>query len=343
MFTKKRLRNNIARYLFLTGLTAPKWRSHRRLSIVTFHRVLSEAERKIYPFPGLVVTPEELDGFLAYFSKYFDCGSLATQHERYSNGEISGRPLLAITFDDAQYDNYSNARFVLDRYQIKASFFAPVMAIEQQEVLWHDLLGFSVATLLEQSHSGQERLTRILANSGLSGRGSRSLIENIVQASKGLALDKRLRLVEELKEASGTIEVPSFARLMTFEELAELAADGHEIGSHSMTHCLMPECDDLTLTYEIAESRSVLQTRLGQPIDSFCYPNGNSDARTAEAVAKAGYLRAVTTSWGYNEQGADRFQLRRFNMNAEQVRDSSGKLMHALIAFRMSGFYPGLN
>jgi hypothetical protein len=35
------------------------------------------------------------------------------------------------------------------------------------------------------------------------------------------------------------------------------------------------------------ESRRVLQARLAQPIESFCYPNGNSDARTADAVAKA--------------------------------------------------------
>jgi peptidoglycan/xylan/chitin deacetylase (PgdA/CDA1 family) len=342
MFTKKLLRNSIANLLFLTGLTEPKWRGNRRFSIATFHRVLSEADRKVYPYPGLAVTPEELDSFLAYFSKYFDCGSLAIQHERFLSGEVSERPLLAITFDDAQYDNYCNARAVLDRHQLKASFFAPVIAIERQELLWHDRLGFSVATLLEQEHSGREKLMRILTNSGISGNGARTLIENIVQTSKELALDKRLHLIDELNEASGTNEVPAFARLMTFKELAELAADGHEIGSHSMTHCLMPECDDSALAYEVTESRNILQTRLCQPIDTFCYPNGNSDARTAHAVSKAGYRRAVTTSWGYNDQGADQFQLRRFNMNTAQMSDSDGKLMHALIAFRMSGFYPGL-
>jgi len=309
---------------------------------VTFHRVLPDADRQIYPFPGLVVTPEELDTFLIYFTKHFDCGALATQHERYLSGEITARPLLALTFDDAQYDNYSYARAVLARHRVKATFFVPVVAVEQQELLWHDRLGFAILTLLRKTHGGRERLMRILAASGIFAGGSICLVSNVVVASKWLSLDARLRLVDALVEASGPPLIPTFARLMTFEELVELATDGHEIGSHSMTHCMMPECDDHALDYEVTESRHELQTRLGQAIETFCYPNGNSDARTAHVVAQAGYLRAVTTDWGCNGQEADKFRLRRYDMVAKRVQDSRGKFVPALLAFRMSGFYPGL-
>lgn len=342
MSGKTKLRNSAARLLFLTGLTAPKRSGRGRLSIVTFHRVLCEAERQAYPYLGMVVTPQELDAFLTYLTEHFDCGTLATQHQRHLDGENSERPLLALTFDDGQHDNYLNARPVLARHQVKATFFVPVAAVERKELLWHDRLGFAVLALLKEGRGGRERLMRTLAAAGLSGRGARSLAENAVQQSKGLALEARLTLVQALAEASGTAQTPEFARLMTFEELVELAAEGHEIGSHSMTHRLMPDCDDRALIYELSESRRVLEARLGQPIESFCYPNGNSDARTANAVARVGYRRAVTTSWGHNGQGADRFQLRRYDMDARRVRDSSGKLVPALLAFRMSGFYPGL-
>jgi peptidoglycan/xylan/chitin deacetylase (PgdA/CDA1 family) len=342
MSAKTIFRNIIAQLLLLMGLTTPERRGRGCLSIVTFHRVLPEAERQAYPFPGLVVTPDELDVFLTYFTEHFDCGALSTQHERYLSGEIPARPLLALTFDDAQHDNYSNARPVLAKHHVKASFFVPVAAVERHELLWHDRLGFAVLSLLKQVHGGREQLMRILAEAGLSTSGPRALVSNIVEASKGLTLEARLRLVEEVTKASGASQIPDFARLMTFEELAELAADGHEIGSHSMTHCLMPECDDHALNYEVAESRHVLQTRLGQPIETFCYPNGNSDARTAHAVAQAGYRRAVTTTWGWNSREADRFQLRRYDMVTKRVQDSRGKFVPALLAFRMSGFYPGL-
>ena len=341
MSFKTKIRNSIAVLLSLMGLTSPDRRGCGHLAIATFHRVLPEADRQTYPFPGLVVTPEELDIFLTYLTEHFDCGTLATQHERYLSGEIPARPLLAITFDDAQHDNYSNARPVLARHQVKASFFVPVVAVVRQELLWHDRLGFAILTLLKQQ-GGQERLMAILAAAGMPACGPHNLVAKVVQASKGLTLEARLRLVDVLSEASGTAQAPGFARVMTFEELAELASEGHEIGSHSMTHCMMPECDDQALTYEVAESRQVLQARVGQPIETFCYPNGNSDARTAHAVAKAGYRRGVTTAWGYNGPNADRFQLRRFDMVAKHVQDSNGKFLPDLLAFRMSGFYPGL-
>lgn len=115
MSAKTKLRNSAAQLLFFTRLTAPEWRSRGRLSVVTFHRVLPEAEPQAYPYPGLVVTPQELDAFLTYFTEHFDCGTLATQYERYLSGENSARPLLALTFDDAQHDNHRNARSVLAR------------------------------------------------------------------------------------------------------------------------------------------------------------------------------------------------------------------------------------
>ncbi|OGC91546.1 MAG: hypothetical protein A2W25_03640 [candidate division Zixibacteria bacterium RBG_16_53_22] len=342
MSAKTILRNSVARLIFQMGITRPERCSRGRLSIVTFHHVLPEADRQAYPYSGLVVTPEELDAFLTYFTVHFDCGALAAQHERYLSGETPARPLLALTFDDAQHDNYSFARPVLARHHVKASFFVPVVAVERQKLLWHDRLGFAVLTLLKQTHGGREQLMRILATAGLSASGPHSMVSNVVGAAKELTLEARLRLVEALAEAAGATPAPEFARLMTFEEIAWLAADGHEIGSHSMTHCLMPECDDRALAYEVAESRRMLQARTGQPIETFCYPNGNADARTARAVAQAGYRRAVTTTWGNNGQDADRFQLLRYDMVARRVQDSSGKFVPAQLAFRMSGFYPGL-
>ena len=342
MSLKKEFRNSIARLLSLTGLTSPERCGRGHLSIATFHRVLPEDQRQTYPFPGLVVTPDELDTFLTYLAQHFDCGALATQHERYLNGEVPERPLLAITFDDAQHDNYSNARPVLARHRVKASFFVPVVAVERQELLWHDRLGFAILALLNQAHGGRARLVEILAAADMPTSDPHNLVGKVVQASKGLALEARLRLVDELSEASGKAQAAEYARLMTFAELAQLAADGHEIGSHSMTHCMMPECDDSALTYEIAESRHALQERLGLPIETFCYPNGNSDTRTAQAVAKAGYRRGVTTTWGHNGRETDQFRLHRFDMVAKHVQDTNGQFLPALLDFRMSGFYPGL-
>jgi peptidoglycan/xylan/chitin deacetylase (PgdA/CDA1 family) len=133
--------------------------------------------------------------------------------------------------------------------------------------------------------------------------------------------------------------VPAFARMMNFDEIAILAKEGHEVGSHSMTHRMMPECDDESLSYELVESQRVLELRTGTPIETFCYPNGDADERTSAAVAAAGYRRAVTTTWGDNGPDANPFALRRFDMDVSRMLDGRGKLVGATLAYRMSGFH----
>lgn len=342
MKAKTKIRNSIAELLFLAGVTTPELRGKNHLTIVTFHRVLQAPERELYPYPGLAVTPEELDEFLAYFVAHFDCDTLAAQHRRFLSAEVSELPLLALTFDDAQYDNFYNARPVLAKYNLKASFFVPVSAIEQQDLLWHDRLGFAILELINQSKASKQQLKEILASVGLSDNGPGSPVENVVIASKELSLDKRLYLVDTLVRTAGGKPPPEFSRVMTFEELRELAIDKHEIGSHSMTHCMMPECDDRALVYELLESRRILQSKIEQPIESFCYPNGNADSRTAKAVADAGYLRAVTTKWGRNAPTADSFLLRRCDMSSKSMQGFSGNISQSVIALKMSGFLPGL-
>jgi peptidoglycan/xylan/chitin deacetylase (PgdA/CDA1 family) len=335
--------HNIFAWLLLqTGITAPSRRARGHLSIATFHRVLPETERRAYPLPGLAVTPEELNAFLTYFMQHFDCGPLARQHERFLQNETTEHPLLAITFDDAQHDNYQYARPILAHHQIKASFFAPVHAVQTGELLWHDRLCFSVQALLHGTRDEQENLSQTLVRAKLHLPQTRHLMLEIMQAAKTLPLEQRLQLVENLMSAAEITQFPKFALPMTFDELAELAAAGHEIGSHSMTHSLMTECDDNTLAYEINESRHILQSRIKQAIDTFCYPNGNADRRTALAVAAAGYRRAVTTRWGNNSKKTDPFLLRRYDMDAKRVQNARGDFMPALLAFRMSGLYPGL-
>ena len=296
MNVKSKLRAYAAKILFHSGLTLPKWRGRNRLTIVTFHRVLPEEIRIHYPYPGLAVTPEELDGLLSFFEAHFECGTLEAQHDCFIGGGSGRRPLLALTFDDAQFDNYLHARPMLARHGLNATFFAPVEAIQRRELLWHDRLGFSIGTLQDRGSEGQRSLNQHLGAAGIALSGVNNLPGRIVQACKRLAPEAGLRLVEILEKEAGTAGGPEFDRLMTFEELAVLEREGHEIGSHSMSHRMMPECDDRELDYELGESKRVLEQHLRSKIGSFCYPNGNCDTRTALAAAKAGYRRAVTTT-----------------------------------------------
>lgn len=76
---------------------------------------------------------------------------------------------------------------------------------------------------------------------------------------------------------------------LDWQELAELADAGWEVGSHSCSHPRLTRLDDAALERELRTSRAVVEDRLGRPCSSFAYPYGDVDARVAEAAHRAGY------------------------------------------------------
>lgn len=81
---------------------------------------------------------------------------------------------------------------------------------------------------------------------------------------------------------------------MGWEQLADLAARGWEIGSHTCSHPLLSSLEDDELERELVESRLECERRLGAPCHSLAYPYGETDPRLARAARDAGYLCAGT-------------------------------------------------
>ena len=84
---------------------------------------------------------------------------------------------------------------------------------------------------------------------------------------------------------------------MSWEQVAELAAAGWEIGSHTRSHPWLTDLDDERLASELEGSRSELERRLGRDCTSLAYPYGIVDDRVEEAARAAGYLAAADLSW----------------------------------------------
>ncbi|CCH86413.1 polysaccharide deacetylase [Modestobacter italicus] len=77
--------------------------------------------------------------------------------------------------------------------------------------------------------------------------------------------------------------------IMGADQVRAVAAAGHEVGSHTMTHARLAGADPATLTAEVTGSRRVLQDVLQAEVAGFCYPYGAYDTAAADAVAAAGY------------------------------------------------------
>jgi peptidoglycan/xylan/chitin deacetylase (PgdA/CDA1 family) len=334
------LRDLVGNVLYASGVTRPARAVRDQLNIVTFHRVLPEEELKTYPIPEIAASIDEFRWFVRFFRDHFVCAPLVECLSRWRASNIPPRPLLAITFDDGQRDNFLHARPILREVGLKASFFVPVAAIESNDTLWHDRLAYAAQRMLERDRTRVENSARAL---GIAWQDGSLTPLDFVECVKSLPSEARARYVADIESACGGPARPDWDGMMSWSELRVLSEEGHEIGSHSMSHALLPELDDRALRYEIGESRRIIEQNLGIGVLSFCYPNGDSDSRVVEMVKNAGYTQAVTTRWGPNPKDRSVFDLHRCDMQGAHVRSGRGVLSEARLAWRISGLHPGLN
>lgn len=94
-------------------------------------------------------------------------------------------------------------------------------------------------------------------------------------------------------------------------EVADLIRIGVSIQSHTLTHPILPMCDDLKAETEIAKSKTDLERKFGIKVDYFAYPNGDYCPRDVNICQEAGYLAGVTVDLGFNDMDTDVYRLKR--------------------------------
>lgn len=86
----------------------------------------------------------------------------------------------------------------------------------------------------------------------------------------------------------GKRPAPEGMRLMTWDEVRELAARGHAIGSHTLSHRRLSTLNAEAIETEIGGAAARIEAELGRPPPWFAFPFGDIDSINAEAIAIAG-------------------------------------------------------
>ncbi|WP_369045053.1 polysaccharide deacetylase family protein [Sinomonas sp. P10A9] len=84
-------------------------------------------------------------------------------------------------------------------------------------------------------------------------------------------------------------------------KVAQIAAAGHRIGNHSMTHTDMTTQTDAQIAAELANAQAAIQAGGSDPRPLFRFPSGARNARTIAAVNATGYaaIRWTVDSLGW--------------------------------------------
>ena len=84
--------------------------------------------------------------------------------------------------------------------------------------------------------------------------------------------------------------------MLSWSQLAEAAAEGVEIGGHSHSHAPLDQLPERLLQRELTLNQELLEQRLQQPLATFGYPFGHSDAAVRRAVRGHGYTGACAVA-----------------------------------------------
>lgn len=340
------IRYGFARLGELSGLLALcRFCARRHLLVLCYHRILPEALRRRYFAPDLVVTPEALANHCRFLARHYRVLPLVSGLRAWQGGTAGGRPVAVITFDDGYRDNAALAAPVLQQADLKATFFPIVGLVDTFRRPWYDALAQGVIQLYEQNRS--QLLTQ--SDGPLAGPGGQRLALNqsdpLQAARTAVAVAKtfdpaaRRELLQRLTSLLGDdlARASGHDRIMNTSQLKSLISAGHEIGAHSYSHELLSQLDGQDLQREVTTARTELQRRLDTPIESFCYPNGDFNRQTVQAVKQADYLCAVTSDPTPNRPGCDPYTIGRYFIQQDRLTRPDGTFSPAIMGVQLTG------
>ncbi len=90
---------------------------------------------------------------------------------------------------------------------------------------------------------------------------------------------------------------------LSWEQVYQMQESGLvQFGSHTLDHARLRRLSDADILKQLAQSKKILEEKLGRPCEAFCYPfgSGGSDKRVRPLVFQAGYLFDFSTKTGIN-------------------------------------------
>ena len=129
-----------------------------------------------------------------------------------------------------------------------------------------------------------------------------------------------------------------FGPLLSWDEMAEVAAAGIEIGNHSLIHHPLDVLPPAQLRAEIARSHDELEQRLQFTVRSFAYPHGCNGRRVRDVVQQTGHDNATEVGRRLHSPGERRFAVPRL----QPTPDHTGADLVELVAGGGSALVPKL-
>jgi peptidoglycan/xylan/chitin deacetylase (PgdA/CDA1 family) len=270
-------------------------------TVVMYHYVRNTEGTE---FPGLYSRKlNQFDFQLGYLSSSFNVCALDSLHQ--SSGSTA-----VLTFDDGLKDHYRNVFPVLQKNNMRATFFVSSMPLIKPVVLDVHKIQLLLAS---QSHEllfellaselGPLRIREYEESGAISNDPSRFDNRRTILFKRLLQRDLEEPLRSEILHkifvhflASDEKQI-SKELYMSLSELREMKAAGMVIGNHTLSHHWLGHIDIAEAKREILECENLLiqEGLMDHELKTIAYPYGNSTSQVETYLLDSSYQYAFTT------------------------------------------------
>ena len=106
-------------------------------------------------------------------------------------------------------------------------------------------------------------------------------------------------------------------RYLSLLQIGEMKSNNISFGSHTISHRILAGLSKEDIIREIKDSKDILESQIGNKINSFAYPVGTRadfDDTIMEVVKEYKYTCACSNVYGMNDENSDTFALKRIGI-----------------------------
>ncbi|MBN1550531.1 polysaccharide deacetylase family protein [bacterium] len=255
---------------------------------------------------------------IRYLSSHHPIISMDEFLRWFSGGGSIPENAVMVTFDDGYRDIIDIALPLFRELSIPATVFLTTGCIGTGKSLWTNILYNMLY------HSNCKNISLFSGKDtplNLDLCGSTEEIASGVRKLTGALkrMDDRFRN-DELKSLakqlgfSGLPDPHESLPMLSWEQVKMLSENHFTMGSHSVCHPILSECDLERQSSEIADSRKAIEANCGTSCRVFAYPNGQPEDFTEETqrlVELSGYEAAFAFFPGVIHPGRNRYSIYR--------------------------------
>lgn len=303
-------------------------RRHRReLSILMLHGFADGPQQPFENMDHKHLEAAKWRQIAEWLARHFRVLPLSEAIGRLEKKEPLPDHAMCLTMDDGFRSCFDIAFPVLERLRLPATIYLAADFVDQKKPIWVDRVSFSLVS------AGKKHTELRAMKNELKKLPQDDIEQRVAELERQTGFALPLRVDDPA--------LPATQRSLGWEQIAAMRQSGLvEFGSHTVSHRILGRCSSEVAMNELRDSKRIIEERLGDICDHFCYPNGAPGDFTDETeamVREADYRSSVTTVGGWNAEGASPFGLRRLGVNNELDLDGF-KLMATGVMARLRGW-----